>query len=104
MFHYSKGDLKDILYDTLFQTLFLVLNFNTKNKKLLSFSRAEKVELSGRWSGECCKHLFVEFISKLTREPLTQMTYWKFKAVSQAWLLHSNMKHSHNLQPTGLGL
>ena len=29
------------------------------------------------------------------------MTYWKFKAVSQAWLLHSNMKHSRNDQMNG---
>ena len=43
----------------------------------------------------------MEFISKVTRESLTQMTYWKFKAVSQASLLHSNMKHSHNDQMNG---
>ena len=49
---------------------------------------------------ESAAKTFCEFISKVAIE----MTYWKFKADSQASLLHSNMKHSHNLQPTGLGL
>ena len=45
MFHYSKGDLKDILYDTLFQTLFLMLNFGTKNKKYWAFLEQRKLNL-----------------------------------------------------------
>ena len=45
MFHYSKSDLKDILYDTLFQTLFLVLNFGTKNKKYWAFLEQRKLNL-----------------------------------------------------------
>ena len=45
MFHYSKSDLKDILYVTLFQTLFLMLNFSTKNKKYWAFYKQSVLNL-----------------------------------------------------------